>query len=72
MADYIPEELRSFGVTSAEVEFSPDGKGHHGVMSNVSENQWKLKVRSSKDQVNPDDIKSLKGAKGTLETFIKI
>ena len=36
-------------------------------MSDVSENQWKWKVRSSKDRVNPDDIKSLQvEAKGTL------
>ena len=40
-------------------------------MSDVSENQWQLKVRSSKARVNPDDIKSLQVAKGTLETFLK-
>ena len=41
-------------------------------MSDVSENQWKWKVRSSKDRVNPDDIKSLQvAAKGTLETLLK-
>ena len=41
-------------------------------MSDVSENQWKWKVRSSKDRVNPDDIKSLQvAAKGTLKTMLK-
>ena len=47
-------------------------KGPQGVMSDVSENQWKWKVRFSKDRVNPDDIKSLQvAAKGTLETMLK-
>ena len=41
-------------------------------MSDVSENQWKWKVRSSKDCVNHDDIKSIQvAAKGTLETLLK-
>ena len=41
-------------------------------MSDVSENQWKCKVRSSEDRINPDDIKSLQvAAKGTLETLLK-
>ena len=68
MADSIPEELRSFGVTSKDFD---DKKGRQGVMSDVSENQWKWKVRSSKDRINPDDIKSLQvAAKGTLETML--
>ena len=40
-------------------------------MSDVSENLWQLKVRSSKARVNPDDVKSLQAAKGTLEIFLK-
>jgi hypothetical protein len=40
-------------------------------MSDVSENQWEGKVRSSKARINPDDIKLLQIAKGTLETFLK-
>jgi len=40
-------------------------------MSDVSENQWKWKVRSSNARVNPDYIKSLQAAKGMLETFLK-
>ena len=48
-----------------------DGEGRQGVMSDVSDNQWKWTVRSSKAHVNPEDIKSLHVAKGTLETFLK-
>ena len=41
-------------------------------MSDGFENQWKWKVRFSKDRVNPDDIKRLQiVAKGTLETLLK-
>ena len=40
-------------------------------MSDVSENQWKWKVRFSNARVNPDYIKSLQAAKGTMETLLK-
>tara|TARA_Y100000815_G_scaffold3778_1_gene3666 strand:- start:25 stop:237 length:213 start_codon:yes stop_codon:yes gene_type:complete len=65
------KKTAGLGYALAEAEFAPDGKGRQGVMSDVSENQWKWKVRSSKARVNPDDIKSLQVAKGTLETFLK-
>ena len=40
-------------------------------MSDVSENQWKWKVRSSNARVNPYYIKSLQAAKGTLKNMLK-
>ena len=40
-------------------------------MDDVFENQWKWNVRSSKADVNPDEMKSLQASKGILETFLK-
>ena len=66
------KKTAGLGYALAEAAFAPDGKGRQGVMSDVSENQWKWKVRFSKDRVNPDDIKRLQiVAKGTLETLLK-
>jgi len=87
MADSIPEELCSFGVTSKDFD-EKKGVLTKTMGTEVDEKEvffslfQDLATKAINYQilqmlywnlarVNPDDIKSLQVAKGTLETFLK-
>jgi len=59
------------GFPIAEAEYAPDGRGRQGIMSEDPSNQWKWNVRSSKSQINIEDVRTIQNIKGTLETFLK-